>query len=51
MPDLGKYEAPVLGAWAIALALILGLVAVSLWQSARARRALEAQEAGKVSRG
>jgi heme exporter protein D len=44
MPELGKYATTVLSAYGVALALILGLVALSLWQSARVRRALTAQE-------
>lgn len=44
MPDLGKYAAAVLGAYGASLLLIGGLVALSLWQSARARRALDAVE-------
>lgn len=43
-PDLGKYAAAVLGAYGASLALIGLLVAVTLWQSARARRALAALE-------
>ena len=31
-------------AYGVALALILGLVALSLWQGARVKRALDAQE-------
>lgn len=42
--DLGKYADTVLSAYVVTLALILGLVALSLWQSARMRRALDAQE-------
>lgn len=44
MLDLGKYAGTVLSAYGVTLALLLGLVALSLWQSARVRRALEAQE-------
>lgn len=44
MVDLGKYAATVLSAYGVALALILGLVVLSLWQSARVKRALDAQE-------
>jgi len=44
MPDLGKYQATVLSAWAVALVLLAGLVGLSLWRAARVRRALEAQE-------
>lgn len=51
MPEMGKYAGTVLGAYAVAVALILGLVALSLWQSARARRALAAREERSRSDG
>ena len=38
MPDLGKYAGAVLGSYAAALALILGLVALTLWRSAKVKR-------------
>lgn len=41
MPDLGKYAEAVLGAYAAAIVLLLALVALSLWQAARVRRALK----------
>jgi heme exporter protein D len=44
MIDLGKYAGTVLSAYVVALALILGLLVLSWWQSVRVRRALEAQE-------
>ncbi|WP_136684564.1 heme exporter protein CcmD [Falsirhodobacter xinxiangensis] len=47
MPDLGKYAGTVLGAYAVSILLIAGLVALSLWQSARTRRALDEVEARK----
>lgn len=40
MIELGKYAAPVLAAWAISLALLIGLLAQTLVANARARRAL-----------
>ena len=40
MSELGRYAVPVLSAWGISLLLLGGIVALSLWQSARARRAL-----------
>ena len=51
MPDLGKYTGTVLSAYGVPLMLILGLVVLSLWQSRRARRALEAQEGRKDNHG
>ncbi len=51
MVELGKYAGTVLSAYGVALALLLGLVALSLWQSARVRRALEAQERRMVKHG
>ncbi|MGB3146796.1 MAG: heme exporter protein CcmD [Paracoccaceae bacterium] len=50
MPDLGKYSGTVLSAYLVTIALIAGLVALSLWQSARVRRALAAQEQGSKTR-
>ena len=47
MPDLGKYAGTVLGAYAVALILLALLVALTLWQGARTKRALEAVEARK----
>lgn len=47
MPELGKYAGTVLGAYAVSILLIAGLVALSLWQSARTRRALDEVEARK----
>jgi heme exporter protein D len=44
IPDLGKYAADVLSAYAIALILLIGLVAISLRQAARARTALQKVE-------
>lgn len=45
MPDLGKYAGAVLSAYGASVVLIIGLVALSLWRSARVRRALEEVEA------
>ncbi|MBK5945451.1 heme exporter protein CcmD [Rhodobacter veldkampii DSM 11550] len=45
IPDLGKYAGAVLGSYAVTIALLLGLVAVTLWRSAKVKRALAAQEA------
>ena len=51
MVSLGKYAGTVLSAYGVALALLLGLVALSLWQSAKVRRALEAQERRMAKNG
>ena len=40
MPDLGKYAFAVLGSYAATAVLIVGLVGLTLWQSARMKRAL-----------
>ena len=40
MIDLGKYAATVLGAYGVSLALIGGLIALTVWRGARIRRAL-----------
>lgn len=45
MIDLGKYAGAVLGAYGASVALLVGLVAVSLWQGARMKRALAEVEA------
>ncbi|MFN6925224.1 MAG: heme exporter protein CcmD [Tabrizicola sp.] len=45
MPDLGKYAFAVLASYAATAVLIAGLVALSLWQSARTKRALDEAEA------
>ena len=45
MPDLGKYAIPVLSAYAAAILLLLGLVALTLWQGARMKRRLAEVEA------
>ena len=43
--DLGKYAQVVLWSYAGAIALILALIALSLWQAAKTRHALRAVEA------
>ena len=40
LPDLGKYAFSVLAAYGARLGLILGLIGLTLWQGARAKRAL-----------
>jgi heme exporter protein D len=45
MPDLGEYAAWVLGSYLASALLIAGLVALSLRQRARVKRALEEVEA------
>lgn len=42
--DLGKYAQVVLWSYAGAIALILALVALSLWQATKTRRALKEVE-------
>ena len=44
MVELGKYAGTVLGAYGVTILLLAGLVWISLRQSARTRRRLEAQE-------
>lgn len=51
MPDLGKYAGTVLSGYAVAIILIVALLAVTLWNSARVRRALKAQEDRMDRRG
>lgn len=45
MPDLGKYAVWVLSAYGASTLLVLGLVGLSLWQSVRMKRRLQAIEA------
>lgn len=45
MPDLGKYAFAVLGSYAVTAVLLAALVGLSLWQSARMKRALAEVEA------
>ncbi len=45
MPDLGRYATTVLSAYAASVILILGLVALTLWQGARMKRRLAEIEA------
>lgn len=45
MPDLGKYADAVIWSYVSTIALLAGLVALSLWQGARVKRALDEVEA------
>ncbi|WP_435171440.1 heme exporter protein CcmD [Falsirhodobacter sp. 1013] len=48
MPDLGKYAGAVLGAYGLSLLLIVGLVALSVWQAVRMHARLrDVEERGK----
>lgn len=50
--DLGKYTQVVLWSYAGAIALLLALVALSIWQAAKMRRALkEVEDRQGVSHG
>ena len=49
MPDLGKYAGAVLGSYAAAILLLVALVALTLWQGARMKRALAEVEARQRS--
>ena len=51
MPDLGTYAGTVLGAYGAALLLLVGLVALTVWQGRRVKRALEEVEARAVHHG
>ena len=44
MPELGKHALTVLASVGATIALLAGLVAVSLWRGAEVKRALKAQE-------
>lgn len=45
MPDLGEYAGAVLWSYAATGVLIVGLVALSVWQAGRVKRALAEVEA------
>ncbi|MFK7876467.1 MAG: heme exporter protein CcmD [Paracoccaceae bacterium] len=44
MPDLGKYADAVLSAYAVSIAVLIGIVAISLWRGRRVRAELEQVE-------
>lgn len=44
IPDLGKYAATVLSAYAISLGLLAAIVLLSLWQSRRMKHRLDIAE-------
>jgi heme exporter protein D len=50
MPDLGNYAGTVLAAYGAALALLVALVALTLWRGRRVRRELEVIEARGLRR-
>ena len=45
MPELGKYAGAVIGSYAASVALIVALVALSIWKGARVKKALTEVEA------
>ncbi|MBC57465.1 MAG: heme exporter protein CcmD [Confluentimicrobium sp.] len=53
MPDLGKYAVAVLSSYGVTLALLAGLVGLTLLRGARVRRQLDAveQRRGEKQRG
>lgn len=44
MPELGKYAGAVMWSYAASIALIVALVALSLWQGRRVKRSLDEVE-------
>jgi heme exporter protein D len=50
MPDLGKYAEAVIWSYIASILLLAGLIALSLWQGARIKRALAEVEA-RAKRG
>jgi heme exporter protein CcmD len=44
MPDLGQYATEVTAAYLVSIALILWIIGVSWWRSARTKRLLEEVE-------
>jgi heme exporter protein D len=51
MLDLGKYAGSILGAWGATLALIAFVVALTIMQSRKARRMLDAAQARRDEKG
>jgi heme exporter protein D len=53
LPDLGKYATVVLASYGVSIALLLALVALTLWKGARVKAALREIEArqGKQTDG
>lgn len=51
MPELGKYAAAVLSSYGVSLALMIGLVALSLLRGARVRRQLDEVESRRKTDG
>ena len=51
MPDLGKYATAVLSSYAVSIALIVILVAASIWRARRVRAQLEQVEDRRRSHG
>lgn len=49
MPELGKYAGAVLGSYGASLALLVAIVALTVWQGVRVRRALARVEARVVA--
>lgn len=44
MPELGKYAVAVMSAYGVTVVLLVAIIGLSLWRSARVKHALEAQE-------
>lgn len=51
MPELGKYAAEVLSAWGVSLALLGGIVLLTLRRNARTRARLEEVESRRRKDG
>lgn len=45
MPELGKYAFAVLSSYGVSILLLLAVVALTLWQGKRVKRALDEVEA------
>lgn len=45
MPELGKYAFAVLSSYVVSILLLLAVVALTLWQGKRVKRALDEVEA------
>ena len=51
MPELGKYAFAVLASYGVGLALLAGVVGVTVWRFQRVKAALQAAEARLAQRG
>jgi len=51
MPELGKYAGAVLSSYAASIALLIFIIAVSIWRARKVKAQLEAVEKGVKKNG